>query len=72
MALLKKNDIVSWRGSWGTQKPQDAIVTQIELCENGSKHGNEVREIDWELCNRNVVVTLDNGHWAYGNQITPK
>jgi len=35
------------------------------------KIGDEVNSVEWtKVHDRNVVVTLDNGHWAYGGQIS--
>ena len=71
MALLEINNIVSWRGVWGKDEPKVARVTDIRIWQ---KEGLVfVNEIDWELVKgRDVIISLDNGHWAYGNQITPK
>ena len=71
--MLKKGDTVIWRGSWGNDLPKEAKVTSIEICPNGMKNGEEVNEVPWDMVNgRNVVVDLDNGHWAYGDQISKK
>ena len=58
-----------WRGGFGRDKAQQAVVKTIELCEDGEKYGTPVDEVDTNLLHR-VVVDLDNGHWAYGDQIT--
>ncbi len=69
MGLLKIGDTVMWRGSWGTENPQNATVEAIEIdCEN--KTGKSVTKVEWSKVNEDVIVTLDNGHWAYGYQIT--
>lgn len=73
MSKLKIGDKVIWRGSWGTEAPKEATVEAIELCAVGSKYGKEVKSVDWSTItggNRSVTVDLDNGHWAYGNQLT--
>lgn len=68
---LKIGDTVWHRGSWGRDTPTKAVVEDIEVTKGG-KEGDQVDEIDWkEVYDRNVVVTLDNGHWAYANQIKP-
>lgn len=67
---LKKGDTVIWRGSWGRDIPQEAIVDCIEVnCEVG--YGIEVNSVHWSNVNdRSVVVDLNNGHWAYGFQLS--
>tara|TARA_R110000796_G_scaffold58413_8_gene134989 strand:+ start:2929 stop:3150 length:222 start_codon:yes stop_codon:yes gene_type:complete len=69
---LKVGDTVNWRGTWGKDASQDAVVNAIE-CNCNLGNGVDVIAIDWANVNdRGVVVDLDNGCWAYGNQITPK
>lgn len=49
---------------YGLQK-----IKKIELCEKvGDKYGIEVKEIYTDLVDR-CVFDLDNGHFAYGDQI---
>ena len=49
---------------YGLQK-----ITKIELCEKvGDKYGIEIKEIYTDLVDR-CVFDLDNGHFAYGDQI---
>ncbi len=68
--MLKIGDTVRWSGCWGTDKPQNAIVQEIDVDCNGCKEGRSVTEVFWSKVTRhNVVVGLDNGNWAYGNQI---
>lgn len=63
--MLKIGDIVIWRGSWGKDAPKKAKVLCIEV------NDIEVEEISWaDINTREVVVTMDNNHWAYGNQIS--
>jgi len=70
MNKLKIGDVVIWKGSWGSDAPQQATVEGIDLTKGG-KYGEPVNEIKWsQVYDRNVVVTLDNGHWAYGSQIS--
>ena len=70
MSDLKIGDEVSWRGAWGSQASKIAVVTEIEVT-NGGKYGDAVNSVEWsKVYDRNVVVTLDNGHWAYGEQIS--
>lgn len=73
MSKLKIGDKVMWRGGWGTEPAKEAIIEEIDLCPVGCKHGKSVNSVAWETIKnekRTVVVTLDNGHWAYGNQLT--
>ena len=44
-------------------------ITKIKLCEKvGDKYGIEVKEIYTDLVDR-CVFDLNNGHFAYGDQI---
>lgn len=73
MSKLKIGDEVIWRGAWGTQEPIKAKIESIELCANGRKYGKDVKSVDWNTVTngkRSITVSLDNGHWAYGNQLT--
>ena len=72
MSKLKVGDTVNWRGSFGYDISHKAIVDGIEINVKGGKEGDPVDEVDWsEVTRENCVVSLDNGHWAYGNQIKP-
>jgi len=70
--LLKVGDTVNWKGAWGSQPALDAKVEAIEIkCVN--KCGDAVEFVKWnKVHDRTVIVSLDNGSWAYGNQITQK
>ena len=72
MSKLKVGNKVMWRGGWGSEPPKEAIVEQIEICSEGCKHGRVVKTVDWSVVGRGrkVVVTLNNDHWAYGDQLT--
>jgi hypothetical protein len=71
MSKLKIGDKVIWRGAWGSEAPQEATIEQISLCAVGSKYGKDVKSVDWKTIEAGkVVVTLNNGHWAYGHQLT--
>ena len=72
MSKLKEGDKVKWRGGWGADAPKEAIVESMELCKEGSKYGKPVKSVDWGTVKggRRVVVNLDNGHWAYGDQLS--
>lgn len=71
--MLRVGDTVNWKGSWGGDLAKEVKVTEMELCEEGSKYGEPKTEMDWETVQegRRVVVSLDNGHWAYGYQLEP-
>ena len=71
-AVLRVGDTVKWKGSFGADPWEYAQVLSIELCEPGNKYGDEVESVPWAVCSREVVVNLNNGHWAYGTQIAPK
>ena len=69
--ILKVGATVNWRGGWGFSDPKKARVKAIEVnCRD--KDGTQVVEVPWlNVSGRSVIVSLDNGHWAYGNQISP-
>ena len=70
MSTLKIGDKVTWRGGFGSDSPKPATVEHIEIT-NGGKYGDPVDEVNWsKVYDRNLVVTLDNGHWAYASQIS--
>jgi hypothetical protein len=72
--LLKTGDTVKWKGCWGKDDVKLAKITEISLCvyEN-VKYGDIVSEVSWDkvIGGRKVIVDLDNGHWAWGFQISP-
>lgn len=69
---LKVGDVVMWRGGFGDQEPVPAVVTTIEINTGGSKYGTQVESAAWSaITDRDAVISLDNGHWAYGGQIKP-
>ena len=73
LGTLRKGHKVMWRGAWGKDPAVEATVEAIEICAINSKNGTEVKSVAWNTVkgysNRQVVVTLDNGHWAYGYQL---
>ena len=73
MKMLKVGDSVYWSGCFGTEAFKTATVTAIEVTEEPrEKYGVEVDEVEWNVVAANcAVVTLSNGHWAYGEQIAP-
>jgi hypothetical protein len=74
MSDLRLGQTVIWRGAWGTAEPVEAVVRYIQKNEsNGSKSGRSVGSIPWsEVTERNVIVDLENGFWAWGSQISEK
>jgi len=72
MTKLTVGDKVMWRGSWGKDQPKEVIIEDIEICREGCKNGRPIKSVDWDTVKegRKIVVNLDNGHWAYGNQLT--
>lgn len=69
--FLKVGDRVEWRGGWGHDSPQIAVVESIDEVEPGEKYGNAVQAMPWHMVKERAVVSLDNHHWAYGRQIEP-
>lgn len=66
--MLKVGDTVVWRHAWNTEPPRDAVVTDIE-----NHWGDGLESVPWSACGgRGIIVSLENGHWAYGFQIWPK
>lgn len=63
---IKVGEKVMWSGGFGAQAEKPARITGIEVCDEGEKNGDPV---DKASLDDNLVVTLDNGHWAYGDQI---
>lgn len=67
---LKIGDKVMWRGAQGKEPAEEAIIKGIQLCAVGEKYGKDVKTVSWSTVDHEkVVVTLTNGHWAYGHQI---
>jgi hypothetical protein len=67
--ILYVNDTVMWSGGFGNDPYKPAKIISIDFCKKGEKYGDEVQEIEWNKVKEHAVVTLDNGHWAYGSQI---
>jgi len=67
--MIKVGDKVLWRGNFGLELGEYARIVRMELCERDrEKHGVPVEWISDDQKNR-TVFDLDNGHWAYGEQI---
>lgn len=73
MSKLKIGDTVMWCGWFGAHAPKPAVVTGMEVTKQPrDKYGKQVKEVDWSLVEDNrVCFMLDNGHWAYSDQISP-
>lgn len=70
--MLKVGDKVMWRGAWGTQPPLEATIESMQLCPQGQKHGKNINSCSWDtIAKGKIVVSLTNGHWAYGHQLDP-
>jgi len=67
---LKVGDTVRWRGLWGEAQEKRAEVTGIEIRCIG-KYGIKVAEASWADVKKHGVLSLANGHWAYGYQVNP-
>jgi hypothetical protein len=70
---LKVGDKVMWRGAWGTEPAKEVTVESMQQCPQGSKYGKDIKSANWTVVmgSRKILVDLDNGHWAYGNQLSP-
>ena len=69
---LEVGDTVIWRGGWGKDAPIEALVTSIDKVKPGEKYGDDVKSLPWSQVETRAVVALDNGHWAYGYQLSQK
>jgi len=70
---IKIGDTVRWRGGWGTDPAKDVKVKGMLLTTRPrEKHdGVKVKEVDInnDVGGNMVCFDLDNGHWAYSEQI---
>ena len=69
--ILRVGDRVLWSGVWGEQATRPVHVVRIDLIESGQIQGVPVDAVPWSTVPHEVVVDLDNGHWAYGHQLRP-
>lgn len=66
---IQVGDTVMWRGSFGREAAREAKVTSIEFCTyKREKYGTPVDSIRFADKDYGLFI-LDNGHWAYGEQI---
>ena len=67
---LKVGMSVIYRTSFGCGERAEAKVESIELCEcEHEKYGEPMEEVPVEDVRR-CCLDLNDGHWAYGYQIT--
>jgi len=66
MKQIKIGDKITYR-TWLNEEVT-ASVTAIEICRKGEKDGRSVRHCNLDL-HSNVVLTLNNRHWCYKNQV---
>lgn len=72
--FIAVGDEVLWRGSYSKSVPKQAKVVAIAMCES-EEHcdtkGDHIEQTKIFVADKNrCIFTLDNGHWAYGAQIT--
>lgn len=72
VVIVKVGDTVGWSGGFGSDVVKPAVVEQMEVTEvPRDKYGVQVDQVDASLVEQNrVLFILDNGHWAYSDQIT--
>ena len=71
--MITIGDTVMWRGGFGKDEPIEATVTGLELTRDPrTKYGLATESSTWERAREDrLLVTLDNGHWCYGSQVSP-
>ena len=71
MTKVKIGDTVNLRGVLGLTLPCYTKITGIQITDYPREaYGTEVDEVDSSLIDQNrVVFDLQNGHWAYSDQI---
>ena len=70
MTKLTVGDKVIWRGAWGKDIPKEATVTHIDY--PYGKQDIRIKSVDWDfvMSGRDIIVSLSNGSWAYGFQLS--
>lgn len=73
MSHSEKDSTVLRVGSVVESQFGTAKVVDITLADRKhGKSGSSVEHLNWELVQGGwAVVDLDNGHWQYGDQISP-
>ena len=71
--VLKIGDKVAWRHAWGSGPLAEAVIEHITVTDYPrEKYGDDREKVGWDLVHANrVCVSLSNGSWAYGSQISP-
>jgi hypothetical protein len=72
MSRIKIGSQIMWRGAWGKEIAKKTKVIGIEVCPLNTKYGRSVKSVSWDTIrgeNRSVIVTLENGHWAWDYQL---
>ena len=65
--IIRKGSQVLYRGGFGRDPHKTAHVIAIEVTDYPrEKYGVEVSEVSMDA---NYVLTLDNGHWCYSDQV---
>ncbi len=65
--ILTKGESVLWRNLYGKEEPVKAEVIEITIKDKDQE------SVEWDFINNNpreVFLSLDNGHWCYGYQVT--
>ena len=72
--ILKIGDKILYRPSFGWGTPVEVVVKGLEITDYPrEKYGETVKAVDIATVKANrVLMTLDNGHWAYGEQFDRK
>jgi len=70
--ILKVGDTVWWSGGFGTHAEKKAVVVSVDLMVTPGIADDcvPVGYARWDNM-ENIVVSLDNRHWAYGYQLRP-
>ncbi len=71
MNILKVGDTVKWRGCFGSDNAENAVIESIQQgAYSGDKDGVDVDGVLWsDFTDRDYIVTLTNGFWAWAYQI---
>ena len=65
--IIRKGSKVLYRGSWGRDGQRIAEVIAIEQTQGpNEKYGDEVDAVGLD---EHYVLTLNNGHWCYSDQV---
>ena len=69
--MIKINDTITYRPSFGMGAPKTVQIEHMELCDQPrSKYGKSVTTVTVDDIKRNMVMfDLSDGHWCYSDQI---